>query len=170
MKHINWREIVEILGAVTIVAALLLVALELREGNRISQKNATALQQFALLDSYARLQAVHAASPEYAKLFAKVSMPKGQLFTATDLSQMQTIAWQTVNFYRSAQIAADLGQIPAEQLSMFTADLESTLQRYPGLRGAFLDAYANLGAMQNKAIFRPLAELDERSPPPSNVQ
>lgn len=48
MKQINWREIVEIVGAVSIVAALLLVALELRDGNQITRHIAETDAQFAL--------------------------------------------------------------------------------------------------------------------------
>ncbi|HNP34928.1 MAG TPA: hypothetical protein PKK10_03650 [Woeseiaceae bacterium] len=165
MKQINWREIVEIVGAVSIVAALLLVALELRDGNRITRHIAETDTQFALLENYARLQSAQMSNPEYARLFAKVSTPKGQLITATEQSQMQAIARQTLTFYRSAQIAADLGFLSDEQLTMYSNDLRNTLHHYPGLHEAFIDAYEELGDMQEKAVFASLADIAKGQAP-----
>ena len=156
MKQTNWRELVEVLGVVSIVAALFLIALELREANRIEYRIAEAQTQIALSERLAGMLAAHARDPELAKLYAKVSAERGHLITATDESQIQALARQYLNFYRTVQISYDNGLLPAQQLAMHANNLAALLQTYPGLKEALQTGLGELGEHGSTAVFKPL--------------
>tara|TARA_R110002049_G_scaffold78774_15_gene200571 strand:+ start:6122 stop:6625 length:504 start_codon:yes stop_codon:yes gene_type:complete len=158
MKQTNWRELVEVLGVVSIVAALFLIALELREANRIEYHIAEAQTQIAISERLASMLAAQARDPELAKLYAKMSAERGHLITATDESQMQALARQYLNIYRTVQICYDNGLLPAQQLATHASDLAALLQAYPGLKEALQTGLDELGDAGRSAVFKPLGD------------
>ena len=157
MKNSHWREIVEALGGVCIVAVLLLIAVELRESNRVAARVASATQQQVLMDRLGMIQMARASDPEVAKLFAKLTAPKGHLITATDTSQINAVARQYLNIYQSAQIAFENELLTADQLAVFTDDLENTIDSYPGLKDHLVTIFLEFPAYNGDAVFAPLA-------------
>jgi hypothetical protein len=159
MKNSHWREIVEALGGVCIVAVLLLIAVELRESNRVAARVASATQQQVLMDRLGMIQMARASDPEVAKLFAKLTAPKGHLITATDTSQINAVARQYLNIYQSAQVAFENDLLSEQQLAVFAADLENTIKNYPGLKDHLIDIFDEFPAYKDEAVFAPLATL-----------
>jgi hypothetical protein len=160
MKNKHLRETVEIIGVISIVAALLLVAWEVRQSNRI----AAAQIQMQLASGFNEMNMNRATTPDFARLFPKLNSPGNHLVTATEDSQLQGLAWHIVNLYYSAQIAYDNGFLDAPRLDMYRLDLAQTLERFPGLHASFLQIYSAVPGMQSMPVFQPLRDLEARRP------
>ena len=93
MTKRHWREIVEIVGVVGIVASMLLVAAELRQANRI----ASAQVELQINEHYNTLNIARVSDPNVAKLFPKLEAPEAHLTTATEASQIRGLAWHGIN-------------------------------------------------------------------------
>jgi len=157
-KRDHWREIVEIVGVVSIVAALLLVAWEIHEANRIAVAQ-TRLQLAAGLNQINRVQAT---APDFAKLFPKLGAPSNHLVTATEDAQFMGFARHLVGFYSSAQAAYDAGLLDAAGLDAYRQELAATLEYYPGLRRYLLQVFESSPNIRTMPVFGPLTELVER--------
>ncbi len=160
MKNKHLRETVEIIGVVSIVAALLLVAWEVRQSNRI----AAAQIEMELANGFTEMNMRRATTPDFARLFPKMNSPENHLVTATEASQLQGLAWHFANLYYAAQIAHDNGLLDARRLDMYRLDLAQTLERFPGLHSYFLRIYNALPEMQSMPVFQPLRDLEARRP------
>ena len=154
-KGNHLKEIVEIVGVVSIVASVLLVAWELRQANRV-EKAAVLLQ---LQQSSNEMNSQRAISPEFAKLFPKLAAPESHLITATEISQIDGLARHFVNTCWAAQLAYDNGILGIDQLAGFRDELAGLINAYPGLRQPILDVYDALPAIREMPVFQPVAEL-----------
>jgi len=157
-KRDHWREIVEIVGVVSIVAALLLVAWEIREANRIAVAQ-TRLQLAAGLNQINR---VRATTPDFAKLFPKLSAPSNHLVTATEDAQFMGFARHLVGLYASAQAASDSSLLDAADLDAYRQELAATIERYPGLQRYLLRILEKSPELRTMRVFGPLVELAAR--------
>ena len=156
VKNTNWREIVEIIGIVTIVASLLLVALELRQSNRIASSQLEV--EMAQLFNQNMLQ--RATNAEYARLYAKIVEPEAHLITATEQQQIAGLAWHYVNTFYVAQAAYDNGLLSDEELAVYIHDLEVVIEEFPALVPHFIDIREARDWVGTTPIFRPIMELD----------
>ena len=158
MKDSHLREFVEIVGVISIVAALLLIAWEIHQANRI----AVTEIEMRLGDGFDELHLRRATTPDFAKLYPKMRAPGNHLVTATEESQIQGLAEHLVNIYYSAQVAHDNGLLGTQALESYRQDLAQTLQQLPGLAPAFArihDASPELHAMP---VFQPLRDFQAR--------
>ena len=160
MKNRHLRETVEIIGVISIVASLLLVAWEVRQANRI----AAAEIEMQLAQGFNAMNMSRATVPDFAKLFPKMTAPGNHLVTATEASQLQGLTWHFVNLYYSAQIAHDNGLLDARRLDMYRQDLVQTLDRFPGLHEPFLQIYGAFPEIQSMTVFQPLRNLEPGEP------
>jgi hypothetical protein len=156
MKNTHLRETVEIIGVISIVASLLLVAWEVRQANRI----ASAQIEMQLAQGFNEMNMSRAMTPDFARLFPKLNSPGNHLVTATEESQLQGLAWHFTNLYYSAQIAHDNGLLDAQRLDKYRLDLEQTLDRFPGLREPFRQIYDSFPELRSMPVFQPLRELE----------
>ena len=161
MKNSHLREIVEIVGIISIVASLLLVAWEIRQANRI----AAAEIEIRLALGFNEVNTSRATEPGFAKLFPKLSSPESHLVTATEESQLNGLAWHVMNLYYSAQVAHDSGLLTAQRLDRYRLDLEQTLDRLPGLHSALLEIYDRFPEMRAMPVFEPLRDIETRPVP-----
>lgn len=155
MHRIHIREVVEIVGVVSIVASLLLLAWEVRQSNRIA---ATEIQ-FRLGEQFNDLHRDRMISPEVAKLYPKLASPQSHLVTATEHSQIEGLAWHYVNVYLAAQTAHDNGLVSKTQYGNYSAGAAALVNAYPGLHPQLIRIYGILPTMRDMEIFRPIAEL-----------
>jgi hypothetical protein len=155
------REFVEIVGVISIVAALLLIAWEIQHSNRI----AAAEIEMQLGRGFEELYLQRATTPDFAKLYPKMRSPGSHLVTATEESQIQGLARHLVNVYYSAQVAHDNGLLDAQGLESYRQDLEQTLQRLPGLAPAFVRIYDSTPGMRAMPVFQPLRDVEARQLP-----
>ena len=158
MKSKHLREIVEIVGVISIVAALLLVAWEVHESNRI----AVADIQVRLGQGIEELHLRRATTPDFAKLYPKMRAPGSHLVTATEESQIEGLAQQLANIYCSAQTAHDNGLLDAQNLEFYRQDLARTLEQLPGLEPAFRKIHDSTPKMRSMPVFQPLRDFEAR--------
>lgn len=161
MKDKHLREIVEIVGVISIVAALLLVAWEIRESNRI----AAADIEIRLDRGFTELALRRAVMPEFAKLYPKLRAQGNHLITATEESQIRGLARHLVNMYRSAQVAYDHRLLDANDLDAYQRDLRETLEQLPGLVPAMLEIQDANSDMRAMRVFEPLRDAEARKGP-----
>jgi hypothetical protein len=86
MKNRHLRETVEIIGVISIVASLLLVAWEVRQANRI----AAAQIEMQLAHGFNEMNMSRATTPDFARLFPKLNSPGNHLVTATAIRSVST--------------------------------------------------------------------------------
>ncbi len=161
MRNSHLREIVEIIGIISIVAALLLVAWEIRQSNRI----AAAQIEMGLARGFNETNVSRATEPDFAKLFPKLSSPGNHLVTATEQSQLSGLAQHLMHLYHAAQVAHDNGLLSAQRLDMYRLDFQQVLDRFPGLYPALLQVYDASPEMSAMPVFEPLRDLEAQRAP-----
>lgn len=155
MHRSHLREAVEIVGVVSIVASLLLVAWEVRQSNQIAETEVV----LRLADQFNEIHESRVNSPEVAKLYPKLTSPQSHLITATENSQMEGLAWRYVNIFAAAQIAYDNGVMSREHFDRYITGAESLVKAYPGLHPHLIAVGARLPGIRSMEVMRPLATL-----------
>jgi len=155
MKQTNWREIVEIVGVISIVGSLLLLATEVRQSNRI----ATAEMEVSLAEGFMDMHVHRYSNTDVAKLWSKILEPEGHLITATDHSQMRGITWTYINLFWMAQIAHDNELMNDDVLEGYIAVVRWILEYRPALQEHFIFIYQSQTDMAGARIFAPVGEL-----------
>jgi hypothetical protein len=155
MKNINWREMVEIVGLVSIVGSLLLLATEVRQSNKI----ASAEMEMTLSEGFMQIQLQRTGNLDVAKLWAKITEPEGQLITATDRSQMRGLTWTYVNLFWMVQSAHDNDLMSDAGFEEYVDVVRWILEFRPALRDHFIFVYETTPAMVGVAIFAPVEDL-----------
>jgi len=166
MNDRHLREIVEIVGVISIVAALLLVAWEIHQANRMT---ATEIE-LRLERNFDELNLRRAMSPEFAKLFPKLAAPTSHLVTATEEAQIQGLALHLVKAYAAVQAAHDRGLLEAHDLEVYRQDLALTLERLPGLVPPMLTIHDSKPGMRAMPVLQPLRDVAARRVPASAEQ
>lgn len=154
MTNRHWRELVEIVGVIGIVASMILVASELRQSNNIAAAQ-TALQ---ISEGFNVLNSARATDPDFAKLFPKLESPESHLITATEASQIRGIAWHFINIIGSVQSAYENGLISREVRDGYIVDFAYTMEQWPGIRSHYVAIYENLGSLQGARAYQPIAD------------
>ncbi len=154
MTNRHWRELVEIVGVVGIVAAMILVASELRQSNQI----AAAQAELQINAQYNALNIARATDPDVAKLFPQLEAPEAHLITATEASQIRGIAWHEINLLWSVHSAYESGLISREVRNGYIVDLAATMEKWPGIRPHYVEIYENLESIQGLREYRPIAD------------
>ena len=161
MNDRHLREIVEIVGVISIVAALLLVAWEIREANRMT---ATEIE-LRLERNFDELNLRRAMSPDFAKLFPKLAAPTSHLVTATEEAQIQGLALHLLNAYSAVQAAHDRGLLDARKLEIYRQDLALTLERLPGLVPPMITVHDSTPGTLAMPVLQPLRDAAARRAP-----
>ena len=155
MKKINWREIVEIVGVVSIVGSLLLLATEVRQSNKI----ASAEMEMNLAEGFMQIHMQRASNLDVAKLWSKISEPEGHLITATGNSQMRGITWTYVNLFWMVQTAHNNGSMSDAGFEDYVEVVRWILEFRPALQDHFIFIYEATPAMAGVPIFAALEDL-----------
>ncbi len=155
MKKINWREIVEIVGVVSIVGSLLLLATEVRQSNKI----ASAEMEMSLAEGFMQIHMQRASNLDVAKLWSKISEPDGHLITATDSSQMRGITWTYVNLFWMVQTAHNNRLMSDAGFEDYVEVVRWILEFRPALQDHFIFIYEETPDMAGVPIFAALEDL-----------
>ena len=159
LQRRHLRETVEIVGIVSIVASLLLLAWEVRQANRI----ASAEIQMDLAYAYSDVHINRATTPDFARLFPKLTNPESHLITATEDSQIEGLAWHYINVFWKAEVAYESGLMDRAQFDAYIEDVAWVVATYPGMHKHLIRIYATLPPLAGKEIFQPVAELAARN-------
>jgi hypothetical protein len=152
-KHL--REAVEIVGVISIVASLLLVAWELRQANQIAETEIV----LRLDSQFNEIHGPRTNSPDVAKLFPKLIAPQSHLITATENSQMEGLALQYINIFTAAQVAYDNGVMSREHFGRYVADVASLVDAYPGLHPHLVAVFGRMPDIHSMEVMQPVATL-----------
>jgi hypothetical protein len=156
MKNIDWRNLAEIIGVVSIVAGLILVAWEVRQANNIAKAQ-------IVLDIAAQANQFNSAtygSSEVAELVAAISDSSHTEFSKAEESKLIAVAWHFGNIFWSAQRAYDSGLLSKEDIVMYRSSLAWHIENHPGLRPTFRKMYHTAPWIRDMFVFQPLVELD----------
>ncbi|MGI9219522.1 MAG: hypothetical protein ACR2QS_00630 [Woeseiaceae bacterium] len=152
MTNRHWRELVEIVGVVGIVASMILVASQLRQSNDIAA--AQAEQQLAA--NFNVINSARATDPEFAKLFPKLEAPESHLITATDASQIRGIAWHIVKNQSAVHKAFKNDLISRKSRDRYVVELAYILDAWPGIRPHLVEIYEQHETLHGQAVFKPI--------------
>lgn len=155
MKNIGWRNLAEIIGMVSIVAGLLLVAWEVRQANNIAKTQ-------IILEIAAQANEFNSATygnSEVAELVAAISDPSHIEFSKAQESMMTAAAWHFANIFWSAQRAYDSGLLGDDDILMYQLSLAWHIENHPGLRPTFKTMYDTAPWIRDMFVFQPLVEL-----------
>ncbi len=153
-KKDHLKEIVEIVGVVSIVASLLLVAWEIRQTNRISGTE-IVLQ---LADQHEDINRDRATLPGFAKLYPKLESPESHLVTATESSQMAGLAARYVDIFVAAQLAFDDGVMSRSQFQRYVHRARAIVDTYPGLH-PYLVRAVDSDDLRSMEVLQPVVAL-----------
>jgi len=155
MKNTNWREMVEIVGLVSIVGSLLLLATEVRQSNKIAR----AEMEMTISEGFMQMQLQRSGNLDVAKLWSKIAEPEGHLITATDSSQMRGLTWTYVNLFWMVQAAYDNELMSDAGFDGYVEVVRWVLENRPALQDHFIFVYDTTPAMAGEPIFAPLEDL-----------
>jgi hypothetical protein len=155
MKQRHWREMLEIVGVLSIVAAILLLASEVRQSNHIAQ----AKIEIDVSQLYNQVNMSRATDPDFAKLFAKVQDPDSHLLTATDLSQIEGLAWHYLNNFLIIQLAFDQGLINQIDFDSYKSDIALIAAANPALISEWREILEQDPSLSDKEIFTPISDM-----------
>jgi hypothetical protein len=160
MKHTNWREIVEIIGILSIVASLLLLATELRQSNRI----ALADVRLEIIENYNQLHFERASNPEFAKLYAKLEDPGAHLITATERQQIKGLVRQYMNNAIYVHVAHEQGFLTDVEIAGHATRFRQVLEGLPGIMPAAVAHFQSAPGVQHYPIFAVLKDAASAAP------
>lgn len=163
MKKMGLRAISEIIGTVSIVAGLLLVAWEVHQANNIA-KAEVVLQ---LAAQYNEFNSARFQSPAVADLSLAMLGRNEQELSDTDRSMMAGAAWHFGNIAWSAQVAHDSGLLSRAELDKYRDDLAWMIEYMPGLREEFAFMYKSMPNVRNEYVFQPIRQYLLESDPGS---
>ena len=155
MNNKNWRDAAEIVGMISIVAGLILVAWEIRQANDIAKAQ-------MVMDIAAQANEFNSATfanPDVADLVAAASDPEHVEFSETQESMMTATAWHFANIFWSAQKAYDNGLLGDDDILMYQASMAWHIENHPGMRPAFINVYDTAPWLRDMFVFQPLVEL-----------
>ena len=160
MKPINWRILAEVVGVLSIVIGLMMVAWEIRQANKIARADIV----MSLAEQYNQFNSSRFENPDVAELSNMLLNPDQFEITDTDRSRMAGAAWHFANILWSAQIAHDNGLLSEEDLATYQSHLAWMLEYMPGLADEFVFMWNTTGGMKGVYVFEPLKHYIESLP------
>jgi hypothetical protein len=154
MKQRHWREMVEIVGVLSIVAAILLLASEVRQSNHIAQ----AKIEIDVAQLHNEVNLSRATDPGFAKIFAKVQDPESHLLTATDLSQIEGLAWHYLNNFLLIQWTFENGLIDQMDFDSYKANITSIVAASPALISQWMEILEQHPSLSDNEILAPITD------------
>jgi hypothetical protein len=155
MKYKYWRDIMEVISVIAIVAGLVLVAAEVRQANHIARTEVA----LSLSAQYNAFNSARFQDPEVARLALKLMDPDQDKYDETEASMMAGAAWHFGNIFGSAQTAYENGLIELADLDKYRSDLEWMMEYMPGLRDEFILIYRTVPTVQDMYVYEPVRTL-----------
>jgi hypothetical protein len=155
MKEMKWGKFAELIGAVSIVAGLILVAWEIHQANNIAKAQ-------VVLELAAQANEFNSATfenPEVAELSRAMSDPDHIDSSETQKSMMTGVAWHFTNIFWSAQRAYDNGLLGDDDIQNYQASVAWHIDNHPGLKPAFMVVYDTAPWVRDMYVFQPLVEM-----------
>ena len=155
MNNKNWRNIAELIGIVSIVAGLALVAWEINQANNIAKAQ-------MVMDLAAQANEFNSATfgnLEVAELAKAMSDPNHNDISEIQESMMAGVAWHFTNVFWSAQRAYDNGVLGDDDIRNYQASMAWHIENHPGLKPTFMIVYDTAPWLRDMYVFQPLVEM-----------
>jgi len=155
VKKFSWSLFAEIIGLLSIVAGLLLVAWEVRQANNIARAEAV----MNLTEQWNEFNISWFENPEVARLSQYVMAPDQHEISPVDHSRIKGMAWHFTNIFWSAQIAYENGLLGDADIKNYQSDLLWMTEFMPGLNAEFAHIYETSPYMHGVFIFEPIEQF-----------
>ena len=155
MKEMNWGKVAELVGLVSIVTGLILVAWEIHQANNIAKAQVV----LGLAAQANEFNSATYENPEVAELVKVISDPDHIGFSETQESMMTGVAWHFTNIFWSAQSAYDNGLLGDDDIQNYQSSVAWHIENHPGLKPAFMVVYDTAPWIRDMYVFRPLVEM-----------
>ena len=162
MKHKNCRDVAEIIGIVSIVAGLVLVAWEVRQANSIAKTQMV----MGLAAEANEFNSATFENAEVAELVAAIYDPNHSEYTDAQEAMMSAVAWHFANLFWSAQRAYDNGLLGDDDILMYQSSMAWHIENMPAMRPWYKVVYNTAPWLRDMFVFQPLVELACGTPTP----
>lgn len=155
MKENNWGKFAELIGVVSIVAGLILVAWEVHQANNIAKAQ-------MVMDLAAQANEFNSATfgnPKVAELAKAMSDPNQINVSETQAWMMSGVAWHFTNIFWSAQSAYDNGVLGDDDIQNYQSSVAWHIENHPGLKPTFMKVYDTAPWIRDMYVFQPLVEM-----------
>ena len=146
MEHSRIRQLMEAIGGVTLIASVIFLALQVRQGNQIARAETTR-ELISLLNEFHR---------DATNLLLTLTAPNPQL-TPTEVLQVRHLVTRLSNVFNTAHDAYEEGLLPPDRYAAFTAGVRGYMRDYPGLITP-LRRRVEQNEMQDREVWEPLFE------------
>ena len=150
-----WQGLLEMVGILSVVVGLLLVAYEVRQANSIAKAQAV----MELASWYNELNNARFTDSDFARLSNLLQDPDKHEISEVDASKIQGLAYYIHNIYWSAQTAYNSGLLSIDDLNVYRDELSLILKDTPGLVPDLVAIYESQPRKQDAHVFAPLAEM-----------
>ena len=155
VKKFSWSSIAEIIGLLSIVAGLLLVAWEVRQANNIARAEAV----MNLTEQWNEFNSTWFENPEVARLALSVMNPDQFEVSPVDRSRITAMAWHFTNIFWTAQVAYENGLLSDKDIRNYQFDLIWMIKYMPGLNADLSHIYETSPYLHGVFIFEPIEQL-----------
>lgn len=161
MQKISWKSLTDIIGIISIVVGLGLVAWEIRQANDIARAEAV----IGLAGQWNEFNGLLLSDQDVARLYRYVRNPVSEEISDIDCARLEGMAWHFINILWAAQVAYENGLLIEADIDGYRADLEWMVKFMPGLNQEFIRIYETSPYMHGVFIFGPIAELQQAGAP-----
>ena len=154
-----WQGLLEMVGILSVVVGLFLVAYEARQANSIAKAQAV----MELASWYNELNNARFTDSDFARLNRLLQDPDKYEISEVDASKINGLAYYIHNIYWSAQTAYDSGLLSIDDLNVYRDELSLILQDAPGLVPDLVAINESQPRKRDAYVFEPLAEMGARS-------
>ena len=152
MEHSRIRQLMEAIGGVTLIASVIFLALQVRQGNQIARAETTR-ELISLLNEF---HGDAVSDPTTTNLLLTLTAPTPQL-TPTEVLQVRHLVTRLSNVFNTAHDAYEEGLLPPDRYAAFTAGVRGYMRDYPGLITP-LRRRVEQNEMQDREVWAPLFE------------
>ena len=158
MKNRSFQ-IVEIIGVVSVVISLLIVAYEIRQTNKIAIVNA----EIELRNNYSALNELMVTHSELAVMLIRNEEEGGKLSAAEHI-RMRSFMFRHLNIWIASEIAYENGMLPEPSFQIVLNDVAFGLRNFPGLHPHFREILDNFGGWSETRVVKLIeSELEQAS-------
>ena len=115
MEHSRIRQLMEAIGGVTLIASVIFLALQVRQGNQIARAETTR-ELISLLNEF---HGDAVSDPTTTNLLLTLTAPTPQL-TPTEVLQVRHLVTRLSNVFNTAHDAYEEGLLPPDRYAAFT--------------------------------------------------
>lgn len=151
MSSSRVRAFVEVVGLISVVLSLLLVAYEVRQSNRIAQATTT----YEIARDVNLFNELGYSDAEFAKLLLHLSDESND-YSEVQALQARLLAHRFVNIWTVQEKAHQNGLMTDEQFEITKKDVLTVMNAFPGLAPHWESVFSVQPGLENYEVLEPL--------------